>query len=373
VLARDLRADGHEVVIVGRSTRDGVVAWDGRTLGPWARHVDGADVVVNLAGRSVNCRYHKHHLAEMMFSRVDSTRVVGEAIAGAARPPRVWLQMSTATIYAHRVEGPPHDEDTGVLGGHEPDAPGYWRSSVDIAVQWERTLREAPTPATRKVAIRSSFAMSPDRGGIFDTLSWLVRMGWSGPFDGGRQRISWMHDADFVAALRLCIDRDELDGPVIFAAPDPLPQATLFADLRRAAGVPFGLPATRSMLALGAWLLRTDEELILVTSLGSLNSSFCRPPSAGAGSSARAEDRLFPAFGASNGTSLTSRASRAGTWCRRGCSARGSRSGSRGGPRRRRTSSRAGVRDRSSARERSSLARNVLPGRGAPRREDGAE
>lgn len=263
VLARDLRADGHEVVVVGRSASDGVVPWDGRTLGPWAERVDGADVVVNLAGRSVNCRYHKHHLAEMMFSRVDSTRVVGEAIAAAARPPRVWLQMSTATIYAHRVEGPPHDEDQGVLGGFEPDAPGYWRSSVDIATQWERTLAEARTPHTRRVAIRSSFAMSPDRGGIFDTMLWLVRWGWSGAFDGGRQRISWMHYADFVAALRLCVDRDDLEGPVIFAAPDPLPQAEWFATLRRAAGIPVGLPATRGMLELGAWLLRTDAELIL--------------------------------------------------------------------------------------------------------------
>ena len=262
VLARELRAEGHEVVIVGRSAGGDVVPWDGRTLGPWARHVDGADVVVNLAGRSVNCRYHKHHLAEMMFSRVDSTRVVGEAIAAAAKPPRVWLQMSTATIYAHRLDAP-NDEGTGVLGGFEPEAPGYWRSSVDIATQWERTLREAPTPNTRKIAIRSSFAMSPDRGGIFDTLLWLVRRGFSGAFAGGEQRISWMHDRDFVRALRFAIDRESLEGPVIFAAPEPLRQRDFFAALRRAAGVPIGLPASAWMLDVGAWILRTDPELIL--------------------------------------------------------------------------------------------------------------
>ena len=105
--------------------------------------------------------------------------------------------------------------------------------------------------------------MSPDRGGIFDTLLWLVRCGFSGPFAGGQQRLSWMHDADFVAALRFAIDRDDLEGPVIFAAPDPLPQAEFFRVLRQAAGVPVGLPATRGMLELGAWLLRTDAELIL--------------------------------------------------------------------------------------------------------------
>jgi uncharacterized protein (TIGR01777 family) len=262
VLARDLRANGHEVVVVGRSDRPGVVHWDGRTLGPWAKEIDGADAVVNLAGRSVNCRYHKHHLAEMMFSRVDSTRVVGEAIAAASRPPRVWLQMSTATIYAHRFDAP-HDEPTGVLGGFEADAPGYWRSSVDIATQWERTLREAPTPNTRKIAIRSSFAMSPDRGGIFDTLLWLVRRGFSGAFAGGEQRISWMHDRDFVRALQFVIAQEQMEGPVIFAAPQPLRQREFFAELRRAAGVPIGLPAAAWMLEVGAWILRTDPELIL--------------------------------------------------------------------------------------------------------------
>src|SRR5262252_2700153 len=134
VLVRALCANGHEAVILSRGGAGGarVVQWDARTLGPWAREIDGADVVINLAGRSVNCRYTDANLRAMMESRVDSTRAVGLAIEKAARPPRVWLQMSTATIYAHRLDAP-NDEATGLIGGDEPDVPAYWKFSIDIA------------------------------------------------------------------------------------------------------------------------------------------------------------------------------------------------------------------------------------------------
>jgi uncharacterized protein (TIGR01777 family) len=262
VLGRGFSQQGHQVVVLGRRPSQGVVPWDGRTLGPWAEQIDGAEVVINLAGRTVNCRYHKHNLAQMMHSRVDSTRVVGEAIAAAARPPRVWLQMSTATIYAHRLDAA-NDELTGRIGGDEPDAPGYWRLSTDIAKAWERTLQEAPTPRTRKVAIRSAYAMSPDRGGIFDTLLWLVRWGWSGAYDGGEQYMSWMHDVDFARAAQFVMEHEDLEGPVNFAAPGPLPQRELMRILREAWGGRLSLPARRWMLELGALLLQTDTELVL--------------------------------------------------------------------------------------------------------------
>jgi len=147
--------------------------------GPWTRELDGADVVVNLAGRSVNCRYTPANRRAIKESRVNSTRVVGEAIAGAARPPRVWLQMSTATIYAHRYDAP-NDEATGILGGAEPGAPDTWRFSIDVATSWERALDAAATPRTRKVALRAAVVMSPDRGGVFDLLLRLVRFGLGG-------------------------------------------------------------------------------------------------------------------------------------------------------------------------------------------------
>ncbi|MFJ5528870.1 TIGR01777 family oxidoreductase [Streptomyces sp. NPDC093261] len=263
VLKRALTAAGHEVVVLSRRpAHPGEVRWDGKTLGPWARTLDGSDVVVNLAGRSVSCRYTADNLQAMMDSRVDSARVVGEVIAAAARPPRVWLQMSTATIYAHRFDAP-NDEETGVLGGSEPSVPGYWAFSVDIAKAWEREQEKADTPGTRKVALRSAMVMSPDRGGVFDVLLRLARLGLGGPVAGGAQYVSWIHDRDFVRAVEFLADRDDIAGPVNLAAPEPVPQRTLMRALRAAWGVPVGLPATKWMAELGAFALRSDTELLL--------------------------------------------------------------------------------------------------------------
>ena len=262
VVARALRACGDDVVILSRggSADARTVEWDGRSVGPWAQEIDGADVVINLAGRSVNCRYTTANLRAMMGSRVDSTRAVGLAIERAERPPRVWLQMSTATIYAHRFDAP-NDELTGRIGGDEPDVPAYWKLSIDIARTWERTQQEANTPRTRKVALRSAMVMSPDRAGIFDVLLKLVRFGIGGPIGGGRQFVSWIHDRDFARAVQLLIERDDIEGPVNLAAPNPVPQREFMAALRTAAGARFGLPATKWMAEIGAFFLSTDTEL----------------------------------------------------------------------------------------------------------------
>lgn len=265
ILARAFAADGHEVIVLCRSASvpaGRVVPWDGRTVGPWARELDGADVVFNLAGRSVNCRYTDENLRAMRSSRVDSTRAVGEAIAAASRPPRVWLQMSTATIYAHRHDAP-NDEATGLLGGDEPDVPPSWRNSVEIARAWEQALDEARTPGTRKIAIRASMVMSPDRGGIFDVLLGLTRRGLGGPAGGGQQFVSWIHERDFVRATRFLIERDDISGPVNLASPGPLPYSDFMRALREAWGIGFGLPATKWMLEVGALVMRTDTELVL--------------------------------------------------------------------------------------------------------------
>ncbi|MCX4760240.1 TIGR01777 family oxidoreductase [Streptomyces sp. NBC_01275] len=263
VLRRALSAAGHEVVVLSRRpSGPGEIGWDGRTPGRWAEAVDGSDVVVNLAGRSVSCRYTPANLQAMMDSRIDSTRVVGEAIAAAGRPPKVWLQMSTATIYAHRFDAP-NDEFTGLLGGAEAGVPGYWGYSVDIATAWEREQEKADTPHTRKVALRSAMVMSPDRGGVFDVLLRLARLGLGGPVAGGAQYVSWIHDHDFVRAVEFLIAREDLAGPVNLAAPTPLPQRAFMRALRAAWGVPVGLPATRWMAELGAFALRSDTELLL--------------------------------------------------------------------------------------------------------------
>jgi hypothetical protein len=191
-----------------------------------------------------------------------STRLVGQAIATAARKPRVWLQASTATIYAHRFDSP-NDEHSGILGGDEPSAPDSWRFSIDVARAWERALEDAVTDGTRKVAIRSALTLSPDPGGVFDTLLGLVRFGLGGSAGDGRQFMSWIHSEDFIAAIRWLIDRDDIDGTVNVAAPNPLPNAEFMRLLREAWGVPFGLPANKWMLEIGAAFMRTETELVL--------------------------------------------------------------------------------------------------------------
>ena len=263
ILNRALTAQGHDVTILTRHPKKpGEIHWDGDTAGPWAEAIDGSDVVINLAGRSVSCRYTPANLHAMMDSRVNSARVVGEAIATAARPPRVWLQMSTATVYAHRFDAP-NDEATGLLGGNEPDVPSYWAYSVEIAKAWEREQQRAETPHTRKVALRSAMVMSPDRGGVFDVLLRLARLGLGGPVAGGAQYVSWIHEYDFVRAVEFLTDHDDLTGPVNLAAPAPLPHRTFMRALRTAWGMPVGLPATKWMTELGAFALRSDTELLL--------------------------------------------------------------------------------------------------------------
>jgi uncharacterized protein (TIGR01777 family) len=239
-----------------------ILPWDARTLGPWSSELDGADAVINLAGRSVNCRYTKRNLAAMLSSRVESTRVIGEAIARAARPPRVWLQMSTATIYAHRFDAP-NDEATGLLGGSEPDVPRYWDKSIAIARAWEETLFSSPTPHTRKVALRSAMVMSPDRAGVFDTLAKLARRGLGGAHGNGRQYVSWIHEHDFTAAIRFLLTRDDLSGPINLAAPGSLTNASFQTILRHALLAPIGLRSPTWLLEIGAFFLRTDTELLL--------------------------------------------------------------------------------------------------------------
>lgn len=265
ILARAFHGEGHEVVVLSRRPQPApwkTLAWDAATRGDWWAQIDGADVVINLTGRSVNCRYHAAHRREIMQSRVDSTRAVGHAIAAARHPPRVWLQAGTATIYAHRYDAA-NDEATGLLGGDEPHAPDTWRFSIAVARAWERALDEARTPHTRKVILRSAMTMSPDPGGVFATLLGLARRGLGGRIGDGRQFMSWIHDDDFIRAVRWLIARDDLAGPVNLAAPHPLPNADFMRALREAAGLPIGLPAPEWLLEIGVRLLRTESELVL--------------------------------------------------------------------------------------------------------------
>jgi uncharacterized protein len=265
LLARAHVAAGDDVAVLSRTPSAApwrVVAWDAVSRGEWTRELEGADVVVNLAGRSVNCRYTAENRREIMASRVDSTLAVGRAIARAERPPRVWLQASTATIYAHRYDAP-NDEQTGRIGGSEPDAPASWRFSIDVAQAWERAADAVALPQTRVVKLRSAIVLTPDPGGALATLEQLVRRGAGGPAGSGRQFVSWVHPADFVRALRWIAADETLSGPVNIAAPDALPNAEFMRELRAACGVPLGVPAPAWLLPFAARIMGTETELIL--------------------------------------------------------------------------------------------------------------
>tara|TARA_R110002167_G_scaffold111732_3_gene283734 strand:+ start:496 stop:1470 length:975 start_codon:yes stop_codon:yes gene_type:complete len=267
VLLRTFAHEDAETVVLSRTenpiphaTR--VVVWDGETLGDWSREIDGADVVINLAGRSVDCRYHAKNLVEMLESRLRSTSVIGEAIAAARKPPAVWLQAGTATIYAHRFDAP-NDEATGIIGGEEPHAPPKWNASVAIARAWEEALDRAETPRTRKVMMRTAMVMSIDAGSVFDVLAKLARRGLGGTIGNGRQYVSWVHEDDFAQAVKWLIAHEEMAGPVNIAAPHPLPNRHFMRELRAACHRGWGLPTPNWMLEIGCWLLRTESELVL--------------------------------------------------------------------------------------------------------------
>ena len=265
VLARHFHAQGHSVTVLARSIHPApwhILQWDGKTLDKWIEAIDGADVVINLAGRNVNCRYTPANRREIKESRVLSTEAIGLAIARAAHPPALWMNASTATIYRHALDRP-MDEAAGELGGDEPGAPSTWNFSIDVAGSWEASFFSANTPHTRRIALRSAMTMSPSRGGIFGTLSRLVRMGLGGAAGSGKQFISWIHETDFLRAIEFLIENKNMDGCVNLCSPNPLPNREFMRTLRSAWGTQIGLPAAEWMLVIGAFFMRTETELVL--------------------------------------------------------------------------------------------------------------
>lgn len=261
-LAQRFVSRGDEVIVLTRTPAprtDGAteVAWDAKTLGDWGKLVDGSDVVINLTGKSVDCRYTEKNRRLLIASRVDSTRVVGEAIAKCANPPRVWLNASSATIYKHTF-GLAKDENGET--GATPEAKDEF--SLEIIRQWEGALDAAQTPSTRKIAMRITLVFGT-AGGVFPVLRRLARFGLGGKMGSGKQYVSWIHEEDFCRAVEWLIEREELSGPVNFAAPNPLPNKETMRLIRKECGAAFGLPATEWMLEIGAFFLRTETELIL--------------------------------------------------------------------------------------------------------------
>jgi uncharacterized protein (TIGR01777 family) len=266
ILARHFHEQGHHVTVLSRHKRRAewkTVFWDGLEFGEWVKCIDGADLVINLAGKNVNCRYNAANRREIKNSRTISTGLVGRAIAQAAQPPRMWFNASTCTIYRHALDRV-MDEAHGEIGGDESGVPSSWAFSIDVATSWERALFAANTPHTRRVALRSSMIMSPDSGGIFDTLLRMVRFGLGGTLGPGNQYVSWIHEFDFVRAIEFLMAHEELDGPVNISSPCPVPNRFFMRCLRHAWCTTYvGLPAPTWALSVGAVLLRTETELLL--------------------------------------------------------------------------------------------------------------
>ena len=277
-LAKHFFALGWEVVVLTRSPKlreDGVreVAWDARTVGDWSRELNGSDVVINLTGKSVDCRYTAKNRRDIIASRVDSTRAVGEAIARCENPPRAWLNASSATLYLHTFDTP---MDENGAQGVTPVAKDEF--SIEVIRAWEaafnaeygvrsvkvgQSLLTSAATKTRKVALRTTMVLGHARNSVFPVLRRLTRFGLGGCMGSGRQYVSWMHELDFCRAVEWLIAHEEISGPVNLCAPNPLPNAEMMRLFREVCGVPFGLPATEWMLEVGAVFLRTETELIL--------------------------------------------------------------------------------------------------------------
>ena len=237
----------------GMSSHCHYTEWDGKTLGDWVKEMDGCDVLVNLAGKSVNCRYHAANKREILDSRINSTRVLGEAITACENPPELWMNSSTATIYRHAEDRPQGDD--GEIGK------GF---SVEIAKTWEEAFFGINVPGrVRKVALRTAMVLADEPGTVFDYLHRLARFGLGGKVGSGKQMVSWIHVEDFCRTLDWLIEHDEISGPINVSAPDPISHAEVMRRFREYAGVSFGLPATKWMAEIGAFLLRTETELIL--------------------------------------------------------------------------------------------------------------
>lgn len=276
-LRRWFAKKGHRVLVLTRTPRDADdVTWNGRTVGAWADAMRQADVLINLAGRSVDCRYNAANRKAIYDSRLESTRVLGEALRADRGNVHLWMNASTATIYRH-AEDRPQDEMTGeitadsVMPGTAPRdrtrvAPGWqetWSFSIDVAQRWEQTFFQADTgDGVRKIALRMAIVFGRERGGPFEAFDRVVRLGLGGTIAPGTQRISWIHADDLCRAIEFLIDHDAIDGPVNLAAPNVLTMRDFLRAFRAARHKRIGLPAAMWMIHVGTWLLRTEPELL---------------------------------------------------------------------------------------------------------------
>lgn len=262
VLTGHFEGRGDEVrVLTRRAPRHPrEIRWDAQHRGDWESCLEGADVLVNLCGLSVNCRYHAKNRRRLMESRLLPTRLLGEALRDLRQPPGVWMNASTATLYRHTF-GDPWDE-TGEIAAH-PDAKDAF--SIELAASWEQEFFQAVPHGVRPVALRCAMTLGRgrDHNNVLTVLRRLVRLGLGGAMGNGKQFVSFIHEEDLCRAVAWIVDHPRLEGAVNLCAPTPLPNREMMTILRRQLGMPFGLPAPEPLLELGAFFLRTETELIL--------------------------------------------------------------------------------------------------------------
>jgi len=228
------------------------VVWDATSFSGWEKEFEDATVVINMAGRSVDCRYNQKNKDLIMNSRIDSTTVIGKAIAQCKNPPKVWVNSSTATIYRHSLDKQ-MSEEQGEIGT------GF---SVSVAKAWEKAFFSSKTPQTRKVALRTSIVLGKN-GGALQPIKRITQLGLGGKQGNGNQKFSWIHENDFVRSLAFLIGNQELEGVFNIVAPQPSTNKELMRLMRRALKIPFGISSPKFLLEMGAFLIRTETELLL--------------------------------------------------------------------------------------------------------------
>ncbi|MFK7949956.1 MAG: TIGR01777 family oxidoreductase [Saprospiraceae bacterium] len=256
-LANYFSNKGFEIIILSRSTKPSkgniyYAKWDGKTMGDWTSHFENAFAIINMTGRSVDCRYTATNKTEILNSRVDSTKIIGEAIEKTKNPPKIWLNSSTGTIYRYS-EDKEMTEKEGEIGE------GF---SVDVAKAWEKTFQEVKNPNVRKVIMRTSIVIGKN-GGAMQPLVQLTKFGLGGSQGTGKQFISWLQVQDFCRITEYLIDNQNAEGIYNVVSPKPIRNKTFMKILRNVLHVPIGLPAMKWMIEIGAFFMRTESELVL--------------------------------------------------------------------------------------------------------------
>lgn len=244
---------GNEVYILTRSPkRNNEMYWNAKTLGEWKNILENADILINLAGKSVDCRYTEKNKKEIYSSRIDSTKVLQQAIDNCRNKPKVWLNASSATIYVHS-ETQLNTEENGIIGDD---------FSMNICKSWEKEFFKAKTENLRKVALRTSIVLG-NNGGAFPKLKMITKFGLGGKQGRGNQNVSWIHIDDFCKAIQFIIDHENISGKINITAPNPLSNKEFMMKLRKEMKAQFGLNAPVWQLEIASIFLKTETELLL--------------------------------------------------------------------------------------------------------------